>query len=94
VTSAPIRHILSQIRSVRGAICLANNPEGEVSINAMLLYNKSLRDFQRDPDGHNDLRNYLIQIRKRLYKDLYKERMEVVMARAKEADRKEYQVHS
>jgi hypothetical protein len=88
VTSAPIRRILSQIRSVHGAIHLANNPEGEVSVNSILLYNKSLRDFQRDPDGHEDLRSYLVQIRKRLYKNIYKERMKVVMARAKEADRK------
>jgi len=45
---------------VRGAICLAANPEGEVLINSMLLYNKALHDFQRNPDGHVDLRSFLV----------------------------------
>lgn len=88
VTSPSIQRILSQIRSVRGAIRLANNPEGEVSINSILLYNKSLREFQRDPNGQEDIRGYLVQLRKKLYKDLYRERMEVVTTRAREADRK------
>ena len=88
MTSAPIQHILSQIKSVHGAICLANNPEGEVSVNSILLYNKSLRDFHRDPNDHGDLRSYLIHKCKKLYKDLYRERMEVVMTCAKETDKK------
>jgi hypothetical protein len=88
VTSAPIRRIMSQIKSVCGAIHMANNPEGDVSVNSILLYNKSHREFQRDPNGHDNLRSYLVQIRKKLYKDLYRERMEVVTAHAKEADQK------
>jgi hypothetical protein len=67
---------------------MANNPEGDVSVNSILLYNKSHCEFQRDLNGHDNLRSYLVQICKKLYKDLYRERMEVVTARAKEADQK------
>jgi predicted secreted protein len=88
VTSVQIQHILSQIRSVRGAIRLANNPEGDVSINSILLYNKSFREFQTNPNGLETVRGYLVQLCKRLYKDLYRERMEAVTARAKETDKK------
>jgi hypothetical protein len=86
LTSAPIQHILSQIQSVHGATRIASNPNGEVSTNSILFYNKSLREFQREPNGHKDLRSYLVHVRKKLYKDLYRERMEVVTARAREAD--------
>jgi hypothetical protein len=82
MTSALIQHILSQIPSVHGAIRIASNPDGEVLTNSILLYNKSLLEFQRNPNGHNDLRSYLVHVRKKLYKDLYRERMEVVTARA------------
>jgi hypothetical protein len=79
---------MSQLRNIRGAIRLANDPNGEVSINSLLFYNKALREFQRNQNGTMDLRTYLVQARKKLYKDLYKERMEVITARAKEIDRK------
>jgi hypothetical protein len=88
ITSVEIRRILSKIRNVRGAIRLASNPEGDVSTNSILLYNKAHRDFQRNPDGHVDLRSFLVKLRKNLYKDLYRERMEVVTTRAREADKK------
>jgi hypothetical protein len=79
---------MSQIKSVRGAIRMANNPEGDVSVNFILLYNKSHHEFQRDPNDHDNLRSYLVQMRKKLYKDIYRERMEMVTARTKEADQK------
>jgi hypothetical protein len=88
VTSPPIRRILSQLRNIRGAICLANDPNGDVSLNSMLFYNKALREFQKNPGGNKDIRSYLVQLRKKLYKGLYKERVEVITERAKETDRK------
>jgi len=80
VTSVQIQRILSQIRSVHRVIHLANNPEGDVSINSILQYNKSFHEFQTNPNGSETIRGYLVQLRKRLYKDCYRERMEVVTA--------------
>jgi hypothetical protein len=88
LTSGPIQCILSQIQNVHDAICLANDPDGDVSINSTLLFNKSLREFNRNPKGAEDIRSYLVQVRKKLYKDLYRERMDLVMVRAKDADKK------
>src|ERR1700683_4634709 len=56
LTSGPIQRILSQIRNICGAICLANNPDGDVSINSTLVFNKSLHKFHRNPNGAEDFR--------------------------------------
>jgi hypothetical protein len=88
LTLGPIQHILSQIRNVCGAICLVNNPDSDVSINSTLLCNKSLCEFNRNPKGAEDIRSYLVQVCKKLYKDLYRERMDLVTVRAKDADKK------
>ena len=88
LTSGPIRRILSQIQNVRGAIHVANDPESDMSFSLILLFNRALQDFQRNPNGVTDVRSYLVQVRKKFYKDLSRERMELVTARAKDADRK------
>jgi hypothetical protein len=86
VTLATIQWILAKIRSIHGAIHLANDPEGEVWISSFQLYNKVLLDFQKCSNDHKDLRSYLIQECKKLCKDLYRERMEVVTEQTKDAD--------
>jgi hypothetical protein len=86
VTSPTIQHILSQIRTTKGAIRLATNPEGDVSMNSIRTYNKLLHEFYRNPEEFLDIRSYLIHIRKRLYKELYKECMLVVSAHTTEAN--------
>jgi hypothetical protein len=52
------------------------------------MYNKSLGEFQKNPEGHQDFRAYLIQVRRNLYKELYKEQMSIVTTCAMEADHK------
>jgi hypothetical protein len=49
-------------------------------MNSIWTFNKSLHDFQRNPEDHLDIRSYMVYI--------YRERMLVVTTRATDADRK------
>jgi len=57
-------------------------------MNSIWTFNKSLHDFQRNPEDHPDIQSYMVHIRKKLYKELYREHMLVVTTRATDADRK------